>query len=47
MKPDINLFKSSLDLKEKICFPITLKQYHIDKLIIRSSQDNIPYGMYN
>ena len=46
MKPGINLFETSLDLKEKICFPINLTQQHIDKLIIRS-QNNIPYGMYN
>ena len=46
MKPDVNLFQSTLDLKEKISFPITLTTQHIDKLIIRS-HDNIPYGMYN
>jgi hypothetical protein len=46
MKPGINLFETSLDLKEKISFPINLTQQHIDKLIIRS-QNNIPYGMYN
>ena len=47
MKPDINLFESSLNIKEKITFPITLKRELIDKLINKSIKDEVPYGMYN
>ena len=46
MKPDINLFESSLNLKDKVTFPITLKRELIDKLLIKSKTD-IPFGMYN
>jgi ATP-dependent Lon protease len=47
MKPDINLFESTMDLKEKIVFPITVKRGLIDKLINKSNTDKIPFGMYN
>jgi hypothetical protein len=47
MKPDINLFESSMDLKEKIEFPITLTRSLVDRLIDKSKHDKIPFGMYN
>ena len=46
MKPDINLFESSLKLKEKVTFPITLTRNIVDKLVNKSKED-IPFGMYN
>ena len=33
MKPDINLFESSLDLNQKIQFPIKLNNKLVDKLM--------------
>ena len=47
MKPDINLFESSLDLKQKIEFPIKLTTNLVDKLISKIETDKVPFGMYN
>ena len=47
MKPDKNLFESSLNLKEKVVFPLTLTREHVDKLINKAKEDEIPFGMYN
>ena len=47
MKPDINLFESSLDLKQKIEFPIKLTTNLVDKLINKIETSKVPFGMYN
>ena len=49
MKPDINLFSDSetMNIKEKIIFPISLTHGLIDKLIKKADSDKIPYGIYN
>ena len=47
MKPDINLFESSLDLKQKIEFPIKLTSNLVDKLISKIGTNKVPFGMYN
>ena len=49
MKPDINLFDNSetMNIKEKIIFPISLTHGLIDKLIKKADSDKIPYGIYN
>ena len=47
MKPDINLFESSLDLKQKIEFPIKLTTNLVDKLISKIETSKVPFGMYN
>jgi ATP-dependent Lon protease len=49
MKPDINLFSDceTMNIKEKIIFPISLTQGLIDKLIKKADSDKIPYGIYN
>ncbi len=47
MKPDINLFETSMNLKEKVVFPVTLTRGIIDKLINKAKGHDIPFGMYN
>ena len=47
MKPDINLFENSINLKEKVTFPFTLNQNIVDKLINKTNKNDIPFGMYN
>ena len=47
MKPDINLFVNSINLKEKVTFPFTLNQNIVDKLINKTNKNDIPFGMYN
>jgi ATP-dependent Lon protease len=47
MKPDINLFKSSLNLDHIVTFPYTLKRNIIDKLINKTEKNDVPFGMYN
>ena len=47
MKPDENLFTSTLDLKQKVEFPFELKRDIVDKLLIRTSKNDVPFGMYN
>ena len=47
MKPDENLFESSMNLKKKVEFPFELKRDIVDKLLIRSNKNDVPFGMYN
>ena len=47
MKPNINLFESSLTLKEKVEFPFILTQNIIDGLLNKPDKNEVPFGMYN
>ena len=47
MKPEENLFESTLNLNKKVEFPFELKKDIIDKLIKRTNKNDIPFGMYN
>lgn len=47
MKPEENLFKTSLKIDEKVEFPFELKKEIIDKLLNRTDKNDVPFGMYN
>jgi ATP-dependent Lon protease len=47
MKPDINLFESTLTLKEKVQFPFTLTKNIVDSLLNKPEKNEVPFGMYN
>ena len=47
MKPEENLFQTSLKINTKVEFPFELKKEIIDKLLNRSNKSNTPFGMYN
>jgi len=47
MKPDENLFETTLKIDKKVEFPFHLKKEIIDKLLNRTNKNDIPFGMYN
>ena len=47
MKPEENLFESYLKINKKVEFPFKLELDIIDKLLNRSNNNEIPFGMYN
>ena len=47
MKPEQNLFESSLKLDKKVEFPYYLNNKIIDKLLNKSDKNDLPLGMYN
>ena len=47
MKPDENLFKSSLKIDKHVTFPFELKQDIVDKLLNKTIKNDLPFGMYN
>ena len=47
MKPDENIFKSSLKIDKKVEFPFEIKQDIVDKLLNKTNKNDIPFGMYN
>ncbi len=47
MKPEENLFETSLKIDKKVEFPFELKQEIVDKLLNRTDKNNVPFGMYN
>mgnify|MGYP003964138171 CR=1 FL=1 len=47
MKPEENLFETSLKIDKKVVFPFELKQEIVDKLLNRTDKNDVPFGMYN
>ena len=47
MKPDENLFETTIKIDKKVEFPFHLKKEIIDKLLNRTNKNDIPFGMYN
>tara|TARA_B110000977_G_scaffold194711_1_gene271831 strand:- start:597 stop:1187 length:591 start_codon:yes stop_codon:yes gene_type:complete len=47
MKPDENIFKTSLIIDKKVEFPFNLKHDIIDILLKKSDKNDVPFGMYN
>ena len=47
MKPEENLFETSLKIDKKVEFPFELKKDIIDKLLNKTDKNDVPFGMYN
>jgi ATP-dependent Lon protease len=47
MKPEENLFETSLKIDKKVEFPFELKKEIINKLLNKSDKNDLPFGMYN
>tara|TARA_Y100000816_G_scaffold110741_1_gene77442 strand:+ start:2545 stop:4473 length:1929 start_codon:yes stop_codon:yes gene_type:complete len=47
MKPEENLFETSLKIDKKVEFPFELKKDIINKLLNKTDKNDLPFGMYN
>ena len=47
MKPEENLFETSLKIDKKVEFPFELKKDNINKLLNKTDKNDVPFGMYN